>query len=69
MLRFFFFFVGCKNGMYGINCKYCCSGYCLNNDMCNFIIGFCNNGCFIGYFGEMCNESKKLLKVLKMYVF
>lgn len=68
-LRFLFLFVGCENEMYGVNCKYHCSGHCLNNGTCNFITGFCNNGCSFGYLGDMCNESKKLLKVLKTHVF
>lgn len=29
----------------------------LNNDTCNFITGFCNNGCSLGYLGDMCNET------------
>lgn len=68
-LRFLFLFVGCENEMYGVNCKYHCSGHCLNNGTCNFITGFCNNGCSFGYLGDMCNESRKLLKVLKTHVF
>lgn len=54
-------FGGCENEMFGINCKGRCSGHCLNNDTCNFITGFCNNGCSLGYLGDMCNESKKYL--------
>lgn len=65
-LRFLFLFVGCENEMHGINCKYHCSGHCLNNGTCNFITGFCNNGCSVGYLGDMCNESKKFFKLSKL---
>lgn len=43
---------GCENV---VDCKRLCSGYCLNNDFCNLINGFCIGGCVLGYLGMFCN--------------
>lgn len=45
----------CLLGIYGLGCLYCCIEYCLNDKVCNVIIGRCDDGCRIGYMGEKCD--------------
>lgn len=49
--------IECKVGFYGLNCIVLCSEYCKNN-MCDWILGICLEGCMNGYIGDYCNESK-----------
>lgn len=55
MLFMVFYFIVCLFGYYGLNCKECCSGYCMNDKLCDFVSGYCFNGCYDGYFGIWCN--------------
>lgn len=57
MLFVVFYFIVCLFGYYGLNCKECCSGYCMNDKLCDFVSGYCFNGCYDGYFGIWCNIS------------
>lgn len=69
LLRFFFLFVGCKNGMYGINCKYRCSGHCLNNDTCNFITGFATMAVLLDILGRCATKVRNYWKYWKRTSF
>ena len=51
------FFVACKNGTYGVQCRNECSGNCLNNEPCNKITGNCET-CLPGWKEPLCNESE-----------
>lgn len=42
-------------GIYVLECGKNCIGYCLDNKVCNIIIGRCDVGCKFGYKGEMCD--------------
>lgn len=55
MLFVVIYFIVCLFGYYGLNCKECCSGYCMNDKLCDFVSGYCFNGCYDGYFGIWCN--------------
>lgn len=54
---------GCKNGMYGRDCRYYCSGNCLHNVPCNSTNGHCDSGCASGYLEAFCNKSKYFRKL------
>lgn len=45
---------GCIFGYYGFKCEFKCVGYCKDNDLCNYINGLCDNGCYDGWIGENC---------------
>lgn len=45
----------CLIGIYGLGCLDSCIGYCLNDKVCNIIIGRCDVGCKFGYMGEKCD--------------
>lgn len=47
----------CSSGIFGISCKYVCSGNCLNNEICDKIYGECSN-CVFGWEGKFCNKSE-----------
>ena len=49
----------CLPGYYGYKCAKNCSGHCLNNFVCNYIDGTCNEGCQAGYIGKMCDTCKR----------
>lgn len=49
------YFLDCLLGKYGLRCLYCCIGNCLNDKVCNVIIGKCDDGCKLGYMGDMCD--------------
>lgn len=40
-----FFYLECLIGYFGMNCSENCSGYCVNNELCDYVIGVCFNGC------------------------
>lgn len=48
----------CPPGSFGLNCFTTCRGYC--RDTCNHISGICDNGCLDGWFGQYCDQSKKI---------
>lgn len=54
----FLFKIGCLLGYYGLDCKDNCSGYCINNELCDYINGVCLSGCKDGYIGVCCINSK-----------
>lgn len=54
---------GCKNGMYGRDCRYYCSGNCLHNVPCNSTNGHCDSGCASGYLDVFCNKGNTLFIV------
>lgn len=45
VVYFFFFKIGCLLGYYGLDCKDNCSGYCINNELCDYVSGVCLSGC------------------------
>lgn len=57
MLLVVFYFIVCPSGYYGLNCKERCSGHCMNDKPCDFVSGYCSNGCHDGYLGTRCNTS------------
>ena len=57
-------FVVCKDGTYGHNCVYNCSGNCLNDSPCNRQNGHCEEGCKPGYANVLCNKSMLIFVTL-----
>lgn len=51
---FLFWILECDLNMFGKNCRSNC-GYCVNNEMCNYIDGKCINGCVNGFYWLKCN--------------
>lgn len=48
----------CRNGTYGIDCAYNCSGNCESNNTCDKTTGTCSE-CAPGWKNQYCNKSKK----------
>lgn len=48
----------CRNGTFGSDCKFICSGNCENNETCDRTNGACVN-CAPGWENQYCNKSKK----------
>lgn len=65
--NFLYLNIGCKNGMYGRDCRYYCSGNCLYNVFCNLINGYCDSGCVFGYLDVFCNKGNILFIVSLLY--
>lgn len=68
MFCFLFYFVDveCNFGYFGLDCcNYCC-GYCMNNELCDYISGVCCSGCCDGYIGLGCNNCK-MCRCVKNY--
>lgn len=59
---FFLLFLECESGYFGKDCENMC-GWCFNNDVCDYVDGFCLDSCFVGWKGLDCKEGK-LLDVL-----
>lgn len=51
-----FYIKGCVNGIYGYGCINDCVGYCLNDYLCNKMIGYCDMGCKLGYMNSDCSK-------------
>lgn len=49
----------CRNGTFGSDCKFICSGNCENNETCDRTNGACVN-CAPGWENQYCNKSKKI---------
>ena len=49
-------FKGCQDGQYGRDCRYNCSGNCLNDGVCDRQNGTCGS-CAMGYQGRKCDKS------------
>lgn len=47
-IKVIFVVLECKVGFYGVQCGSIC-GYCLDNGVCEYIIGYCFKGCEFGY--------------------
>ncbi|XP_053389204.1 platelet endothelial aggregation receptor 1-like isoform X2 [Mercenaria mercenaria] len=47
----------CKDGNYGENCKFNCSGNCKNSGVCRKTDGLCVDGCSPGFDGEKCDQT------------
>lgn len=52
-IKVIFVVLECKVGFYGEQCGSIC-GYCLDNGVCEYIIGYCFKGCEFGYKGINC---------------
>lgn len=52
-----FVYLECSSGYYGFDCIERCS-YCINNEACEHVSGFCPRGCMDGYNGRHCNICK-----------
>ena len=48
----------CSAGTYGTRCENLCSGNCLESQACNFVNGFCDQGCKSGWTGPRCQLCK-----------
>lgn len=35
----------CLYGYYGEGCRYSCGGYCIRDELCDYVNGLCFNGC------------------------
>lgn len=47
----FIFILECKEGWYGVNCSKFCLGYCKDNMFCDYMIGYCEKKCDVGWMG------------------
>lgn len=56
-------FLECNDGIYGYSCINICSGYCLNDFLCNKWFGYCDGGCNLGYINIDCNKGKFSLEM------
>lgn len=45
IFEFFFFCIECFVNYFGMDCNECCSGYCMNNELCDYVCGECINSC------------------------
>lgn len=41
----FIYNLECLLGYFGVDCRESCSGYCINDELCNYISGYCFSGC------------------------
>lgn len=62
LTEYFFLFIVCSLGHYGMNCRKQCSGHCINNVLCDHVSGECMGGCTDGYIGTSCNNCKTCLQ-------
>ncbi|XP_062605201.1 multiple epidermal growth factor-like domains protein 11 [Saccostrea cucullata] len=46
----------CPSWSYGLDCKYQCSGHCLNELPCNHVTGECPEKCAAGWTGTFCEK-------------
>ena len=60
-------FAACDDGEYGENCKYNCSGNCLNGTVCDPQTGTCQS-CAGGFKGEKCDQSTWSLHNIMFYL-
>lgn len=44
-------------GIFGMNCNKICSINCKNRSICEKDIGYCIDGCVVGWKDDICNES------------
>lgn len=58
------FEVECPSGQYGLDCSERCSGYCTNNEPCDYVNGICPSGCQDGYIGTHCNNGKIFIRII-----
>lgn len=54
--------IECLVGYFGIMCKDWCSLNCCNCLICDYVIGWCEDGCIDGWMGEKCIGGKKLIE-------
>ena len=54
--RYSFCFTACKDGQYGKDCQFNCSGNCLKEEVCDKENGACES-CAEGYHGGKCDKS------------
>lgn len=59
MMIFFLLFLECESGYFGKGCENMC-GWCFNNDVCDYVDGFCLDSCFVGWKGLGCKDGKLL---------
>lgn len=59
-----FICIECLLGYFGVSCREECKGYCINNELCNYVIGMCLNGCKDGFIGIFCNNCKIFVKLI-----
>ena len=60
-------FAACDAREYGENCKYNCSGNCLNEKVCDPQNGTCQS-CASGFKGEKCDQSTWTLLIKMFYL-
>lgn len=56
LIKKIYLLIECMKGSFGVNCSEECVGYCRDNNLCNYVIGLCDNGCVFGWIGYMCDE-------------
>lgn len=60
ILKFVFIIccIECLVGYFGLKCMIGCIGYCKDNELCNYLNGFCEEGCLFGWIGVNCDKCK-----------
>ena len=57
------YYLECDAGFYGSHCNNEC--HCLDNEICDQVIGQCPNKCDLGWKGISCNRCKKKFSLLQ----
>lgn len=60
ILKFVFIIccIECPAGYFGLKCMTGCIGHCKDNEPCNHLNGFCEEGCLLGWTGVNCDKRK-----------
>lgn len=58
-IKWWFVLIECLVGYFGIMCKDRCSLNCCNFLICDYVIGWCEDGCVDGWIGDKCIEGEK----------